>query len=347
MVSAVKRSKKGKSRGGKSFSREALYCLLSNPVYLGEIRHRQQSHPGQHEPIVGRELWERVQAQLRDHAMRDGEGRKTTAVRSPLAGKLFDEQGEPLYIQGAVKGQRRYRYYVSKRLVRGESQEPEQQWRLAAPVIERTVSAGARMMLGDRAAIALALEESDIDSSHLVSALKTAQALKEQLQADGETASSTLSGIIERVDLNRDGVRISLKLPIAEAGERNGTRHIALARSIPRQLKRRGVETRVVLAGEAAPSRADLPLLKAVGRARRWSLELITRQVHSVDEIARREQMDKRSVRRLLRLGFLSPRVIEAIAEGRQPPDLTVFSLMRRVDLPLLWSPQEHALGLR
>jgi hypothetical protein len=48
--------------------------------------------------------------------------------------------------------------------------------------------------------------------------------------------------------------------------------------------------------------------------------------------------MDKRSVRRLLRLGFLSPRIIEAIAEGHQPPDLTVFSLMRRVDLPLLWN---------
>ena len=88
--------------------------------------------------------------------------------------------------------------------------------------------------------------------------------------------------------------------------------------------------------------------LKAVARGRRWSLELISKQVNSVDEIARREHMDKRSVRRLLRLGFLSPRIIEAaIAEGHQPPDLTVFSLMRRVDLPLLWNAQEQALGLR
>ncbi len=52
-------------------------------------------------------------------------------------------------------------------------------------------------------------------------------------------------------------------------------------------------------------------------------------------------------MRRLLRLGFLSPRIIEAIAEGHQPPDLRVFSLMRRVDLPLLWNAQEQALGLR
>ena len=195
--------------------------------------------------------------------------------------------------------------------------------------------------------IALVLEESGIDSSHLVPVLRSTQTLIERLQADGETVSSTLGEIIERVDLMREGIRILLKLPIA-AEDRNGTtRHLTLARLIPLQLKRRGVETRMVLAGETTPSRVELPLLKAVARARRWSLELISGQVNSVDEIARQEHMDKRSVRRLLRLGFLSPRIIEAIAEGRQPPDLTVFSLMRRVDLPLLWNAQEQALGLR
>ena len=58
IVSAVKLSKRGHRHGGKPFSRGALYCLLSNPIYCGEIRHKQQSHPGQHEPIVSRELWE-------------------------------------------------------------------------------------------------------------------------------------------------------------------------------------------------------------------------------------------------------------------------------------------------
>ena len=68
IVSAVKLSRKGRRRGGKPFSRGALYCLLSNRIYLGEIRHKQQSHPGQHEPIMSRELWERVQAKLFGHA---------------------------------------------------------------------------------------------------------------------------------------------------------------------------------------------------------------------------------------------------------------------------------------
>ena len=92
IVSGVKVSKNGKQRGGKPFSRGALYHLLSNPIYLGEIRHKNERHPGQHEAIVSRELWERVQERLRDRAVRRGEGRKTEAPRSPLAGKLFDEK---------------------------------------------------------------------------------------------------------------------------------------------------------------------------------------------------------------------------------------------------------------
>jgi hypothetical protein len=85
----------------------------------------------------------------------------------------------------------------------------------------------------------------------------------------------------------------------------------------------------------------------ARGSASVKSLFLRTDRVRSIDELARREGIDRRSVRRLLPLGFLSPRVVEAIVEGRQPPDLSVMALTRRIDLPLLWSAQEQALGLR
>jgi DNA invertase Pin-like site-specific DNA recombinase len=49
IVSSAKVSRNGNARGGKQFSRGALYHLLSNPIYLGEIRHKQERHPGQHE----------------------------------------------------------------------------------------------------------------------------------------------------------------------------------------------------------------------------------------------------------------------------------------------------------
>ncbi len=77
------------------------------------------------------------------------------------------------------------------------------------------------------------------------------------------------------------------------------------------------------------------------------SQDLVSGRVRSVSELASREGSDRRSVHRLLRLGFLSPRIVEAIAEGRQPPDLTVIGLIRRTNLPVLWSAQEQALVVR
>jgi hypothetical protein len=51
-------------------------------------------------------------------------------------------------------------------------------------------------------------------------------------------------------------------------------------------------------------------------------------------------------VRRLTRLAFLAPRIVEAIVAGHQPPELTAKALTERRELPLLWSEQEYAVGI-
>ena len=136
-------------------------------------------------------------------------------------------------------------------------------------------------------------------------------------------------------------------LPPIDAGGGPAPEHLSLNRFVAMQMKRRGVEMRLVLEGDSTPSRVNPPLLKAVARARRWSQDLLAGRVQSTVELAKREGIDCRSVRRLIRLGFLSPRIVEAIVEGHQPPELTVIGLTRRVDLPLLWSAQESALSIR
>jgi site-specific DNA recombinase len=45
-------SASGRLRGGKPFSRGALYLILQNRIYRGEIVHKGQSHPGGHMPII-------------------------------------------------------------------------------------------------------------------------------------------------------------------------------------------------------------------------------------------------------------------------------------------------------
>ena len=66
----------------RRFSRGHLYWLLSNPIYVGDIRHKEQTVPGQHEAIIDRELWDAVQNKLKEQGSR----RKATTTHSD-AGK--------------------------------------------------------------------------------------------------------------------------------------------------------------------------------------------------------------------------------------------------------------------
>jgi hypothetical protein len=63
-------------------------------------------------------------------------------------------------------------------------------------------------------------------------------------------------------------------------------------------------------------------------------------------EIGKREGVGKRYVSRMIRLAFLAPAIVERIAEGRQPPELTAqFLSTGRGDLPVSWQAQKALLG--
>jgi hypothetical protein len=69
------------------------------------------------------------------------------------------------------------------------------------------------------------------------------------------------------------------------------------------QIKRRGVEMRLVIKGNGSPpQRADLALLKAIARAHQWSEDLLTGRARSIAEIADRAWVGDRHVRQNSRL---------------------------------------------
>ncbi|MGA3230730.1 MAG: hypothetical protein ABSD51_12350, partial [Candidatus Binatus sp.] len=120
-----------------------------------------------------------------------------------------------------------------------------------------------------------------------------------------------------------------------------------LSRFLPLRMKRRGVETRIIMTeGEDLPRKVDPALLKAVARAKAWFEELASGRLRSLTDIARREKIAPRYVERLSRLSFVAPRIVEAICQGRQPADLNAETLLNRIDLPLEWSAQLNALGI-
>lgn len=122
---------------------------------------------------------------------------------------------------------------------------------------------------------------------------------------------------------------------------------LLFTKSLTLQLQRRGVESRVILGGEAAVTAAiDPVLLKAIARGRRWFAELASTRAIDTAAIADHAMVHDSYVRRLLPLAFLAASIVEAICEGRQPPELNTERLTRLRPLPLDWSAQRKLLGL-
>ena len=111
--SKARLSPSGMRSGGTSYSRGSLYCLLQNPIYLGKIQHRDATYAGEHDAIIPQELWDKVQDRLRanNKVRRSGSNSKSPSL---LVGLLYDEEGNRFTPSHAVKGGKRYRYYVSQ-----------------------------------------------------------------------------------------------------------------------------------------------------------------------------------------------------------------------------------------
>jgi hypothetical protein len=113
------------------------------------------------------------------------------------------------------------------------------------------------------------------------------------------------------------------------------------------QIRRRCEELRLVIGSGNTESRpVDMVMVKTIARGRRWYERLATGETASVLALAQSERVTEAYVSRLIRLAFLAPDIVESIASGRHPPELTTDRLTR-TELPMLWSEQRLALGFQ
>ena len=142
----------GTTFGGQKLSRGALYLMLQNRIYRGEITHKGNAYPGEHPPIVDKVLWDQVQAILAGNRVDRATGAK---IKQPslLAGLVFDEIGERLTPSHAVKKGTRYRYYVSRSLIIGTAKDKSKGRRIPAANLETLVTTRLRSFLADEGAI--------------------------------------------------------------------------------------------------------------------------------------------------------------------------------------------------
>ncbi len=80
-------------------------------------------------------------------------------------------------------------------------------------------------------------------------------------------------------------------------------------------------------------------------QAHAWFDDLKQGRVATLSDIARLESVSDRYISQVLPLAFLAPDITEAILAGRQPPELTAETLIKRIDLPLHWDDQRAMLG--
>jgi site-specific DNA recombinase len=134
IVTKRRDTKVAKYRGGIPFTYGPLAHVLKNRVYLGEVHHGGKWYPAEHKPILDQKIFDDVQALL-------AENRVTTQARKSaggalLAGKIFDERGNRMSPSFSVKNGIRYRFYISRALMRGRKTQAGSVARIPARLIE-------------------------------------------------------------------------------------------------------------------------------------------------------------------------------------------------------------------
>ena len=335
-------------RGGLAFSRGNLYQMLHNPIYAGEIAHKGKVYPGQHERIIAPGLWEAVRKRLNTNT-RERQSPANITGTFILTGKLFDETGDRLSPAAANSNGKRHRYYVSRRLLRtgGRSNGG---WRLPARQLEQAVIDGAVALLNDP--VRLSRELPSLSAGDTRRLLKGATGLASGTASEGHGQTGamlpallrrvTVSGGIIRIELSNrallDGTTGSGMIDTIEPGE-------PATIEVPFQLRRRGVEIRLVLRAEGAEAPDDR-LAALAARSHRWLDQLTSGAIASIRGIAQAEGIDGGGVSRFLPLAFLAPGIVEALMNGRQGVELTAEKMRQILPIPCSWREQRHQLNL-
>src|SRR5258707_12702146 len=142
----------GTTYGGQTIARGALYLMLQNRTYRGEITHKGKSYPAEHPAIIDQPLWDEVQAVLAQNRVERATGEHAKHP-SLLGGFVFDATGERLTPTYAIKKGTRYRYYVSSSLVREAKGNRAGGWRIPAGDLEGLVINRLRNFFSDPTAL--------------------------------------------------------------------------------------------------------------------------------------------------------------------------------------------------
>jgi site-specific DNA recombinase len=325
----------GRLRGGKPFSRGALYLMLQSRLYRGEIVHKRQCHPGEHTPIIDQPLWDAVQAKL---ATNTAERNSGTCNRQLclLAGILFDGDGNRMTPTHAVKNGVRYRYYVSRPLITNDQTEPSAGLRIPAGEIEQLVISRMRQWLVDPGSIYQATRLADPSTQCRLIA-RAAEIGKTWSELPATRQRAFLTDLIGRIDVEANQIDIHFRatrlgpiFDVAAPPVSSATEEEIQILPIPVRLSRsRCAITMLIDATDPfATAKPNARLIKLLIKARRFNAALLDSDGMPYAALAKREGVSPSYFTRLVRLSYLAPDIIQTILDGRQPRELTPDKLL-------------------
>lgn len=344
MSSKVRTSRSGRTSGGAPYSRGALYKILSNRIYIGEIPHKKSSYPGEHQPIIDLELWQRVHAKLAENVHDRRYGNNASAL-SPLRGLIFDGNGNRFTPSHAIKKGKRYRYYICGSNTRLDGDEPS---RIPARDIENLILARLQEFFESPDQIVTFLSLPDDDVALTRNIVEAADACAKELSGSSAAqVNETLTAISLRATVLRQSIRIQLEQHAVRARllVRNDTgkdhpggvkEHHLITLEIPATLKRRRGELRLIIPGPAGNEPRRQPvraLVKAVSRAHEWVRRIETGEFKDQRAIAAATGLNERYISHILPCAFLAPDVVEAILEGDHNSNLDLACLLNNTSL--------------
>src|SRR5258705_9412951 len=224
-------------------------------------------------------------------------------------------------------------------------------WRLAAREIEEAVIRILADALTSPASLVERFGAAGMPSDQVRKLLSRAARMAAALGGSPGERAKLVRELVEKIIVDEKTIIIKLRRGLlgedvaSSASEAASDSAVELTATAA--FTRRGAETKLVLPGLAPQkhsSRCDPALIKAIARGRAWFEELVSGRARSLQEVAKRDGISRRYIRRLIGLAFLSPELIGAILQGRQPVALTATRLTE-LDLPLDWTEQQKLLA--
>ena len=114
----ARKKKDGSPLGGIQMSNVYIHRILNNPLYIGQIKHKDKLYKGEHEPIVSEELWAKVHGLLPKDSVERKQMPVTSKMPAILKGIIFDQDDTAMTPSFTRKGDRLYRYYVNTRAMK-------------------------------------------------------------------------------------------------------------------------------------------------------------------------------------------------------------------------------------